>query len=167
MQKYYKHLSARFFDRRSKTLSLVILKKFIIDAMEDHSQIDVVNNDSSKAFDSVNRAILLNKLRTLGFGRDILLWIKSYFSGRFQFVQMKGFASAMINVPSGVPQGSHLGSFLFNSFISDLPEQLLHSSILKYADNAKIYKKILSPEDAVHFFYKKPYKYYNKVSLYF
>lgn len=53
---------------------------------------------------------------------------------------IKGFCSTFVPVPSGVPQGSHLGPLLFNIFINDIREIFDHSSLLLFADDMKISK---------------------------
>lgn len=77
------------------------------------------------------------------------MWIFSYLSHRTQFVKYKSHVSCSIAVHSGVPQGSHLGPLLFIMYINDLPDQLRHSKILLYADDAKIYKEIQTIEDCM------------------
>ena len=45
----------------------------------------------------------------------------------------------MIKVQSGVPQVSHLSTILFTLFINYLPPVVLHSKVLIYADDVKIF----------------------------
>jgi len=81
----------------------------------------------------------LFKLDQLGFPNNLLIWISSYFNGRSQRVLFKNAVSKMINVTSGVPQGSHLGPLLFTLFINDLPSIITHSRVLMYADDLKLF----------------------------
>jgi len=49
---------------------------------------------------------------------------------------------------SAIPQGSILGPLLFIIFINDLPDVCGEvSSIFLYADDAKLFKHILTPDD--------------------
>jgi len=59
-------------------------------------------------------------------------------NGRSQRVIFKNADSKMINVISGVPQGSHLGPLLFTLFLNDLLSVVSHSRVLMYADDVKL-----------------------------
>ena len=73
------------------------------------------------------------------FNPKLLEWISSYLSNRLQKVVFNNELSDTLKVPSGVPQGSHLGPILFNIFINDLPTIISHSSVLMYADDVKLF----------------------------
>ena len=67
--------------------------------------------------------------------------------GRKFRVRVKESVSEWYDVGSGVPQGSILGPLLFNIYINDMMEIEQKGSILLFADDAKIYKKITKVED--------------------
>ena len=102
-------------------------------------QTDVIYTDFSKVFDRVNHCLLLKKLQLLGFNPKLLEWISSYLSDRFQKVVFNNELSDTLKVTSGVPQGSYLSPVLFNIFINDLPTVISHSSVLRYADDVKLF----------------------------
>jgi len=82
-----------------------------------------------------NHPILVRKLELLGFSGDLLRWILSYLNGRTQRGIFKNSFSSLIQVNSGVPQGSHLGPLLLTLSLNDLPLVLTKSRVLMYADD--------------------------------
>ena len=65
-------------------------------------------------------------------------WFHEYLNNRVQHVSINGSNSSILLVLSAVPQGSILGPLLFLLFINDLPQYLLHSIPLLFADDTKM-----------------------------
>lgn len=64
--------------------------------------------DLSKAFDTVNHKLLLEKLHFLDIVGTELQWFVSYLSGRKPRVVMNGVCAEWSDIKAGVPQGSIL-----------------------------------------------------------
>ena len=94
--------------------------------------------DLSKAFDTVNHQILLNKLKYYGVQLSEYNWFQSYLSNRKQQVHANGVASDTRFISTGVPQGSILGPLLFIIFINDFPKSSAFFSTRLYAGDTSL-----------------------------
>lgn len=94
--------------------------------------------DLSKAFDSVNKQVLFNKLENIGIRGNILELIKSFMDNRTLTVKVNESFSTTQAVTLGVPQGSILGPLLFSIYINDLPSHISKGLTIMYADDTTI-----------------------------
>ena len=76
--------------------------------------------DLSKAFDTVNHTILLDKLYKYGIRGMAHVWITNYLYDKKQYVSFNKLDSPYEKVNCGVPQGSISGSLFFLMYINDL-----------------------------------------------
>ena len=70
----------------------------------DNIQTDILYLDFARAFDSVNHAILLEKLKRYGVVGQLHEWFKNYLQDRQQKVVVDVYTSNWAPVTSGVPQ---------------------------------------------------------------
>ena len=95
--------------------------------------------DFSRAFDTIDHSILLKKLNHYGIKGDMLKLLNSYLSNRKQFVSYGGNESTLLNVSTGVPQGSVLGPLLFIIFINDITNISNIASFVLFADDLNLF----------------------------
>ena len=81
--------------------------------------------DFRKAFDILNREVLLKKLSLYGCNKLAVTWLKSNLTSRVQSVKIEDVSSKNCIFEHSVPQGTILGPLLFVTFIN---ETALHCS---------------------------------------
>ena len=134
--------------RRSTTSALCTLIHDWLSHFDDGNEICSVFFDVRKAFDSVPHSHLMSKLSTCQLCPHLHHWIHSYLAERTQVVAVGGEQSSVVDVVSGVPQGSVLGPLLFIIYIDDVSSRISPSgTIAFFADDIALYRCIRSPAD--------------------
>jgi len=83
--------------------------------------------DLSAAFDTVDHETLLRRLElTFGVSGNALSWLASYLSGREYFVRLGADCSEVLQLLTGMPQGSVLGPLFFIMYTIHVPDQNLN-----------------------------------------
>ena len=127
-----------FRKKRSCVHATIEIKDFLRNTVEKKCYGLAFYVDFKKAFDTVDHAILLDKLDRLGFRGKFRLLLKDYLSKRYQYVETNGKQSKMLEIKCGVPQGSILGPLLFLLYINDFPDFLRTSEVALFADDTTI-----------------------------
>ena len=101
--------------------------------------------DLSKAFDTLDHQILLDKLEYYGFKDMSLNLMTSYLNSRTQYVVYNGVSSSCLDITCGVPQGSILGPLLFIIYVNDLPLVSENFDFIVYADDTTLFSTLSHP----------------------
>ena len=97
----------------------------------------IVCLDFSKAFDKIQHNRLLNYLNDCGINGGCLLWLYDYLTRRRMRVKINGILGAQFETPSGVPQGSVIGPYLFAAFMGSLSRSV-SADLVIYADDVSL-----------------------------
>jgi hypothetical protein len=128
-----------FRPKHSTTYAIIELVGDIMKAYDREESMLAVFVDLSKAFDTIDHSILINKLERYGIRGIALKWFQNYLNNRSQFVSYNGITSKTGSLAYGVPQGSVLGPLLFIIYTNDLPFCSTSGCIL-FADDTTIYR---------------------------
>ena len=90
-------------------------------SLDKGKKVGTIFIDLSKAFDTLNHILLRAKLNVYDFSFNVIKYIQSYLSERFQRVNINSNFSEWCKILLGVQQESFLGPILFKIIINDFP----------------------------------------------
>ena len=131
-----------FRENHSTELASAELMDRIISAMDRKTLPITIFMDLSKAFDTLNHNILLDKLYHYGIRGTALCWFKDYLTNRQQYVEIDNTASDKRVITTGVPQGSILGPLLFLIYMNDMSYTSQQFKFILYADDTTLFSSI-------------------------
>ena len=126
-----------FRSGRNTTHATLDFVHSIEEAIESNQFAIGVFCDLSKAFDTLNHEILLQKLSHYGIRGIPNEWFRSYLKDRKQYVELNDKKSKCLPIVTGVPQGSILGPLLFLIYINDLPSAA-NLKCVSFADDSNL-----------------------------
>jgi hypothetical protein len=95
----------------------------------------IVFVDIKKAFDRIDREILLSDLNDFGFTGPTLLALRNLLNDNFYRIILEGYISSEYTTQAGCPQGSILSPLLWNFYFRDLTKVISSSSSFIFADD--------------------------------
>ena len=116
----------------------------ILKNLENRKSTISVMLDLSKAFDTIEHSIMLQKLELFGVRGVCLNWFRSYLENRRMRVRcsVTSSESKMVSeyhtVNFGTPQGSCLGPLIFLIFVNDMQMHLTEVESIQFADDTTV-----------------------------
>ena len=96
--------------------------------------------DLSKAFDTIDHTIVIDKLKYYGVHEINLKLFSSYLENRKQYSEIDNFKSNTSLITTGVPQGSILGPHLFIIYISMILLKQLNCLTFSFTPTIQLYQ---------------------------
>ena len=117
----FNHVQFGFLAGKSTQDAILHLTEKIYDNLNNYLSTIAVFIDFSKCFDTLNRDILIDKLKIYGIRGIPLELFKSYLTNRYQAVRINNVISEYKQINIGVPQGSVLGPILYLVYVNEIP----------------------------------------------
>ena len=95
--------------------------------------------DLSKAFDTTDHTIVIDKLKYYGVHEINLKLFSSYLENRKQYTEIENVKSNTSLITTGVPQGSILGPLLFIVYISMILLKQLNYLTFSFMPTIQLY----------------------------
>ena len=138
---YYEHQYGFIKNRSTEHAALELIDRVITEIDKGEIPFNIYI-DLSKTFETLDHAILMDKLNYYGVQGTSLDLLRSYLVKRKQYVQIGEVKSDITYLSTGVPQGSIFGPLLLIIYINDIAKcsNLLYPII--YADDTTLMENI-------------------------
>ncbi len=127
-----------FRQNHSTEHAIISIIDKITEKLDSHHFITGIFLDLSKAFDTINHDILIDKLKYYGIRNKELELIRNYLHNRKQCTQYNDTISDLLSITHGIPQGSILGPLLFIIYINDIASVSDTLSSILFADDTNV-----------------------------
>ncbi|KAI2646159.1 hypothetical protein H4Q32_026094 [Labeo rohita] len=111
------------------------------------STVRVMFFDFSSAFNTIQTALLRDKLDYMGVDHHLLTWILDYLTNRPQYVRVRDCESDIVVCSTGARQGMVLALFLFTVYTADFMFSSATCHLQKFSDDSAIIGLIMNDDD--------------------
>lgn len=118
-------------------------------AIDKNEKVIIIALDLKRAFETINRNKLIEKMELYGIKGVELKWFHSYLNNRKQKTKFNEEISNAISVPIGLPQGTALSVILFLLYINDIVNIEIKGKISLFADDTLLVVKNKNIETAI------------------
>lgn len=95
--------------------------------------------DLKRAFETIDRFVMLKVLDNIGVKGNVYKWFESWLSQRIQQTKLNGKLSSESFINVGLPQGTPLSCLLFALYINAIISLVKHCKIKLFADDTLIW----------------------------
>ncbi len=137
-EKLFYHSQYGFRNEHSTEFAAMEIVDRIMTEMDKNETPINIYLDLSKAFDTLDHQILLKKMEHYGVRDTSFNLFQNYLTNRKQYVEYDDIKSNMLEISTGVPQGSILGPLLFIIYINDMSKVSNIFAFIIYADDTTL-----------------------------